>query len=121
MKSCAVDGFTSIGIRVVPASSFSSARARARGFPEISAPLRQAQRERLGRGKAHWHDTVETALEASGGQALVFSNELVDAFPCHVLTRRDGKWREVGLRNAGDRVVDGSVRGQLGALQAHLQ
>ena len=73
---------------------------------EISAPLRQVQRRLLGRRGVRWHDTVEAALEAAGGQALVFSNELVDAFPCHLLVRRDGKWREVGLRDAGDRVVE---------------
>jgi SAM-dependent MidA family methyltransferase len=73
---------------------------------EISEPLRRAQRERLGRTAVSWHETVEAALEAAGGQALVFSNELVDSFPCHRLALRDGEWREVGLRRTENRVVE---------------
>jgi SAM-dependent MidA family methyltransferase len=73
---------------------------------EISDPLRRAQRELLGPRAVRWHDTIEAALDAAGGRALVFSNELVDAFPCHLLTRRANGWREVGLRYAGDRAVE---------------
>jgi SAM-dependent MidA family methyltransferase len=73
---------------------------------EVSAPLRRAQRTLLGRRRVRWHDTVDAALEAADGRALVFSNELVDAFPCHLLMRRDGEWREVGLRAAADRGVE---------------
>jgi SAM-dependent MidA family methyltransferase len=73
---------------------------------EISEPLRRAQQRLLGRRVSRWHETVEAALEAAGGQALVFSNELVDAFPCHRLALRDGKWREVGLRRTEDGVIE---------------
>ena len=73
---------------------------------EVSAPLRQAQRKLLGRRAVRWFDTIEEALDAAKGQALIFSNELVDAFPCNLLVRRDDEWREVGVRLAGDRLIE---------------
>ena len=74
---------------------------------EVSAPLAERQRETLhglGRGflspNLRWHGEITSALEEASGQALIFSNELVDAFPCVVLTRNAAgdDWREVGLR-----------------------
>jgi SAM-dependent MidA family methyltransferase len=73
---------------------------------DLSEPLRRAQRAMLGGKTVVWHDTIQAALAAAGGQALVFSNELVDAFPCHRLALRDGRWREVGLRWAAGRTVE---------------
>jgi len=73
---------------------------------EISGPLRRAQRKRLGHRAARWHDSLEAALDAAGGHALVFSNELVDAFPCHLLVRHEGEWKEIGLRPDGKRWVE---------------
>jgi SAM-dependent MidA family methyltransferase len=71
---------------------------------EISPRLRERQRETLG---AHsraiaWHDTVGSALAAAGGTALVFSNELVDAFPVIALRRNEpgsggDPWSEISL------------------------
>jgi len=64
---------------------------------EVSDPLRARQRERLRRRRVEWHGRVEDALAAAGGRALVFSNELVDAFPAKWL-RYDasaGTWREI--------------------------
>jgi SAM-dependent MidA family methyltransferase len=65
---------------------------------EISPTLRELQRRRLGRS-ATWHGTLGEALEATGGRALILSNELIDAFPV-VWLRRDaaaGGWREICL------------------------
>jgi SAM-dependent MidA family methyltransferase len=73
---------------------------------EISEPLRRAQRELLGRRRVRWYDTIDQALAAANGQALIFSNELVDAFPFHLLVRRGDGWREVGVRLAEDRLVE---------------
>ncbi|MDR2462614.1 MAG: SAM-dependent methyltransferase, partial [Verrucomicrobiales bacterium] len=47
---------------------------------ETSTVLRERQRELLG-GGARWHDSVRDALRECGGRALIYSNELVDAFP----------------------------------------
>lgn len=54
---------------------------------DISPKLRQLQKERLKKfGKVvSWRDTIEEALEACQGRALIFSNELVDAFPVTAL------------------------------------
>lgn len=71
---------------------------------EVSPPLREAQQERLGR-RARWFADPAEAMQALGGQALVFSNELVDAFPCLILKReapREGGtgWLELWLKPA---------------------
>jgi len=73
---------------------------------EISEPLRRAQQKLLGRRAARWFGTIEDALDAAKGRALIFSNELVDAFPCNLLVRSDHEWGEVGVRLAGDSLVE---------------
>lgn len=40
---------------------------------------------------------MEEALQRSGGRALIFSNELVDAFPCRLFEHTDTAWRELGV------------------------
>lgn len=47
---------------------------------ETSRPLREKQQALLGK-RAIWHDTLESALDACGGNACLYSNELIDAFP----------------------------------------
>jgi len=42
-----------------------------------------------------WHESIVTALEAVGGKALIFSNELVDAFPAKWLRWDGTRWEEV--------------------------
>lgn len=48
---------------------------------EISPRLQEKQRETLARYDVTWHDEITSALRAAKGRALIFSNELVDAFP----------------------------------------
>ncbi len=65
---------------------------------EISKPLREQQRARLGeKSVARWHERIEDALDAAEGRALIFSNEFVDAFPCRQFVREatSDEWREV--------------------------
>lgn len=62
---------------------------------ERSPTLRQAQRLLLG-GTVRWHDSVEAALNAAGGVAFLFSNELVDAFPVRIF-RAGPPWEELHL------------------------
>ena len=75
---------------------------------ERSEGLRGEQRKVLGRGRGvGWHDSMESALEACGGEALIFSNEVVDAFPVTLLQKHDGAWQEVWLELQSDlRVVE---------------
>ena len=72
---------------------------------EISPRLRKAQQDHLG-SRATWHATILEALAASDGAALIFSNELVDAFPCRVFQRCRDDWRELALRIEEGRVLE---------------
>jgi SAM-dependent MidA family methyltransferase len=72
---------------------------------EISTRLKQAQQKRLG-SSATWHTSVFEALASSAGTALIFSNELVDAFPCRVFKRINADWYELALRLDGAHVKE---------------
>ena len=54
---------------------------------EISPVLEAVQHETLERRSkcVSWHREITTALDAANGHALLFSNELVDAFPVRLL------------------------------------
>jgi len=68
---------------------------------EISPVLRARQRERLRRFRGVcWHDDAVETLGAAGGRALIFSNELIDAFPAKWLRwdASGGRWREIAVR-----------------------
>ena len=64
---------------------------------DVSAPLREKQQAALKGLKVSWHAKMEEALEAAGGKALIFSNELVDAFPAKwmIWSEIEGNWHEV--------------------------
>ena len=64
---------------------------------ERSPVLRGVQQERLREGRIAWHSDMAAALTACGGRAVIFSNELADAFPATLLQRHDGRWQEVWL------------------------
>jgi SAM-dependent MidA family methyltransferase len=69
---------------------------------EISSTLRGVQEREL-RGKdVRWNDSVEAALEAFGGEAILISNEFVDAFPCQRFERGVHGWDEIYLTLEGD-------------------
>lgn len=72
---------------------------------ETSAPLMSRQKERLGR-KATWHRHVSDALESCGGHAILFSNELVDAFPVKRFCKTVDGWQEIGVRVERNRVCE---------------
>lgn len=66
---------------------------------ERSPVLRAEQQRALGwtGRRVAWHDSPSAALAAAGGEALIFSNEVVDAFPVTLFERQDGIWQEVWL------------------------
>jgi SAM-dependent MidA family methyltransferase len=45
---------------------------------------------------------VADALQQSNGKALIFSNELVDAFPCRLFERTETEWKELGISIGSD-------------------
>jgi SAM-dependent MidA family methyltransferase len=63
---------------------------------ETSQPLREAQQKLLGR-KARWHEHPSEALAACDGKAVIFSNELVDAFPVRRFCKSDAGWQEMAV------------------------
>ncbi len=70
---------------------------------EKSPVLRAEQQARLGKYAAvHWADSVAEALNAAGGCAQIYSNELVDAFPVIAAEWRDAKWQEVWVEETAE-------------------
>ena len=63
---------------------------------ETSAPLAALQRKALGR-RARWHESPAAALAACAGRAVIFSNELVDAFPVRRFQHTPDGWRELAV------------------------
>jgi len=63
---------------------------------ENSATLTALQKETL-KGKARWHKTIESALTACDGRAVIFSNELVDAFPVRRFENTADGWQEIAV------------------------
>ena len=64
---------------------------------ETSPILRCRQQKNLRWRGVRWIDSVQKGLEKSRGRALIFSNELVDAFPCRVFQKSKEGWQELGI------------------------
>lgn len=75
---------------------------------ETSAPLADQQRKLLGK-HASWHRSPQDALAACGGNAVIYSNELVDAFPVRRFQKTDLGWRELAVHFDENRQVDESL------------
>ena len=80
-------GDGSLARAVLDALSWRERRKLSCHLVEISPVLENVQQETLGRRVkcVTWHREIATALDAADGQALIFSNELVDAFPARPL------------------------------------
>jgi SAM-dependent MidA family methyltransferase len=82
---------------------------RAHVFVELGA---EAGRSVLA-GVKHPFRRVETRQEdeplALAGDCVVFSNELFDAQPCQRTVYRQGQWHELGVRLAGERLIEVEV------------
>ncbi|MEI6653218.1 MAG: class I SAM-dependent methyltransferase [Verrucomicrobiota bacterium] len=63
---------------------------------ETSPVLAALQQQRLGR-RACWHPTLLEALAACAGRAVIFSNELVDAFPVRRFQLTAEGWHELAV------------------------
>lgn len=68
---------------------------------ETSVPLAQLQQKRLGK-QATWHRDMRDALAACEGKAVIFSNELVDAFPVRRFQKTPEGWQEMGVTQDPD-------------------
>lgn len=67
---------------------------------ETSAPLSWRQRELLGK-RAIWHASVRDALEKCSGNAVIYSNELVDAFAVRRFRKTAAGWQELAVEDDG--------------------
>ena len=65
---------------------------------ESSPVLREIQQKKLGRKVTH-HSDIQSALSAANGNAFIYSNELVDAFPVILLqwNADSNSWDEIWL------------------------
>lgn len=65
---------------------------------ETSPVLREQQQKRLG-SRVHWHTGIESALTAAHGQAFIYHNELLDAFPATLMqwSAAEQRWLEVWM------------------------
>ncbi len=73
---------------------------------EISQPLQEVQKKLMQGRRVTWHESLPSALEQVRGTAHIFSNELVDAFPCRVFELADEGWQELHVRIAGGRIEE---------------
>lgn len=73
---------------------------------ESSAPLMEQQRKLLRHFRVQWHNSVEAALSASQGRALIYHNEFFDAFPCRVFQKQSESWLELHLRVGDGRLSE---------------
>lgn len=73
---------------------------------EISRPLRDLQKRKLHGHRVCWHDSLGAALDDAKGIALIFSNEVVDAYPCRRLLQENGFWFELGLTLENGRIEE---------------
>jgi SAM-dependent MidA family methyltransferase len=65
---------------------------------ETSPPLQKLQQNLLHRLGVRWFPSVAAALKEANGCAILFSNELVDAFPCSRWVYKGSQWLECGLQ-----------------------
>jgi SAM-dependent MidA family methyltransferase len=65
---------------------------------ETSPILRERQKKILRWRGVRWIDSLPQTLDSLKGRALIFSNELVDAFPCRLYMRTETSWEELGVR-----------------------
>ena len=65
---------------------------------ETSPVLQQLQRKALRYHRVRWHSSLQEALQWCSGRAMIFSNELVDAFPCRLFEKSNHGWNELGVQ-----------------------
>ena len=75
---------------------------------ETSAPLTQRQQSLLGK-RGVWHRHVAEALQSCDGRAVIFSNELVDAFPVRRFQKTTAGWQEMAVRFDENRITHESL------------
>ncbi len=65
---------------------------------ETSPVLKQQQRKLLRWSGVRWVSSLPATLATLHGKALIFSNELADAFPCRLFQQSKEGWNELGVK-----------------------
>ena len=65
---------------------------------ETSPALKKKQEKLLRWKGVRWIPSISDALDQLEGRALIFSNELVDAFPCRLFQKTGRMWRKLGVQ-----------------------
>ncbi len=65
---------------------------------ESSPTLLAHQKNTLGK-RAMYHTCIDEAIRACGGIAIVYSNELVDAFPVRLFQKNPTQWMEIFIEH----------------------
>jgi SAM-dependent MidA family methyltransferase len=77
-------------------------RLRTRFHLVESSPALSAHQKKLLGNKVRHHTTIQSALDACSGEAIIFSNELVDAFPVRVFRKTKEAWCEIALLDSAE-------------------
>lgn len=72
---------------------------------DSSPNLLAHQKNTLGK-RASFHSTIHKALESCDGNAVIFSNELVDAFPVRLFQKKQTDWKEIALIHSGNQTQE---------------
>jgi len=73
---------------------------------DASPVLVAQQKQKLGGRVGDWFATLPAALAACEGKALIFHNELLDAFPVDLVQGDGERWSEVWLRHEDGGVLE---------------
>ncbi len=80
-------------------------RVRSRFHLVESSPALAAHQKALFGKKVSHHTSILDALQSCSGEAVIFSNELVDAFPARVFRKNCGSWQEVALDSSRQEIL----------------
>jgi len=72
---------------------------------EVSEPLQKKQQERL-KKQSVWHKNIIDALETCQGEAFIYHNEFVDAFPVRVFRSHDNILQELFLKKTNTTIAE---------------
>jgi len=81
-------------------------RLRTRLHLVESSPTLAVRQKDLLKTLAVYHSDIHSALDACRGKAVIYSNELVDAFPVRLFHRTEDEWREVALASQGSGIKE---------------
>lgn len=64
-----------------------------------SSPTLLTHQKNILEKRASFHPTIHQALKSCDGKAVIFSNELVDAFPVRLFQKTQTDWKEIALNH----------------------